>query len=79
LDYTIVRPGQLTSEPGRGRVQIAARLPRATIPRADVAAVLAHVLEQPATAGQQFDVTSGEVAIADAVAAVGNYRRSNRG
>ena len=68
LDYTIVRPGRLTNAPGSGRVALAARLPRAEIPRADVAAVLAHVLDGPATAGCQFDLTSGDQPIADAVA-----------
>ena len=47
---------------------MAARLPRGKIPRTDVAVVVAHVLEMPATAGCQFDVTSGEQAIAEAVA-----------
>ena len=70
LDYTIVRPGRLTNEPGSGLVSLAARLPRGQIPRADVAAVLAEVLEAPAAIGHQFDVTSGEQAIAEAVAAL---------
>ena len=70
LDYTIVRPGRLTNDPGRGRVHLAARLPQGEIPRADVAVVLAHVLEIPAMAGCQFDVTSGEQAIAEAVASM---------
>jgi uncharacterized protein YbjT (DUF2867 family) len=68
LHYTIVRPGRLTNDPGRGRVRLANRLPRGEIPRADVAAVLAHVLETPATIGRQFDVTSGGQAIAEAIA-----------
>ena len=67
LDYTIVRPGRLTDDPGRGRVHLAARLPRGEIARADVADVLAHVLQTPETAGCQFDVTAGEQAIAEAV------------
>jgi uncharacterized protein YbjT (DUF2867 family) len=68
LDYTIVRPGRLTNDAGCGSIRLGGRLPRAEIPRADVAAVLVHVLETPATAGLQFDVTSGEQAIAEAVA-----------
>jgi len=70
LDYTIVRPGRLTNDPGTGRVSLAARLPRGQIPRADVAAVLARVLEAPATIGRQFDLTSGEQAIAEAFASM---------
>jgi uncharacterized protein YbjT (DUF2867 family) len=68
LDYTIVRPGRLTNDPARARIRLASRLPRGEIPRADVASVLAHVLETPATAGHQFDVTSGEQDIAAAIA-----------
>jgi len=70
LDYTIVRPGRLTNEPGCGRVSLAPQLPRAEIPRADVAVVLAHVLETPSTIGRQFDVTSGDQPIAEAVASI---------
>ena len=69
LDYTIVRPGRLTNDPGTGRVTIGSQLPSGEIPRADVAAVIAQVLETPATAGQQFDVTAGEQAVAEAMAA----------
>jgi uncharacterized protein YbjT (DUF2867 family) len=68
LDFTIVRPGHLSNDPGRGLVSLAASLPRGEIPRTDVAVVLAHVLEIPATAGCQVDVTSGTRAIAEAVA-----------
>ena len=68
LDYTIVRPGSLTNDPGRGRVRLGTRLPSGMIPRSDVAAVLVHILETPATTGLQFDVTSGEQAIDEAVA-----------
>ena len=69
LNYTIVRPGRLTNDPGRGRVSLGGRLPRGEIPRADVAAVLAHILEMSVTADCQFDVTTGEQNIAEAVAA----------
>lgn len=68
LDYTIVRPGRLTDERGTRHVAIGPDLPRGEIPRADVAAVIAYVFDTPATAGYQFDVTSGEVAIPDALA-----------
>ncbi|OBF27788.1 NAD-dependent dehydratase [Mycobacterium sp. ACS1612] len=67
LDATIVRPGGLTNEPGTGRVQIATHTGRDSIPRADVAAVLLAVLDTPGTAGQTFEVVSGDTPIADAV------------
>lgn len=67
LDYTIIRPGRLTDDPGTGRVALAPELPRDEIPREDVAAVLAEVLETPETAGHQFDLTSGDTPVAEAV------------
>lgn len=68
LDWTIVRPGRLTDEPGRGRVTIGPDLPRGEVPRADVAAVLAEVLDSGAAVGRQFDLTSGDEPIPAAVA-----------
>lgn len=70
LEWTIVRPGRLTDEPGTGRVTLASELPPGEVPRADVAAVLAEVLETPATAGHQLDLTAGERPVAEAVRAV---------
>jgi uncharacterized protein YbjT (DUF2867 family) len=63
LDYTIVRPGRLTDDPPTGRVRIAERLERGEIPRADVAALLAAVLDEPATIGRAFDLVSGDTPI----------------
>ena len=70
LNWTIVRPGHLTDEAGSGRVTIADSTGRGSIPRADVAAVLVAVLDEPRTAGRSFDLISGDTAIADAVAAL---------
>lgn len=67
LKSTIVRPGHLTNEPGVGRVEIADQTLRGDIPREDVAAVLLAVLNTPGTAGQTFEVISGDTPIADAV------------
>lgn len=70
LDATIVRPGGLTHDPGTGRVEIGVpRLDRhGTIPRADVAAIMARALTEPATVGAVFDVLSGDQSIDDALA-----------
>jgi uncharacterized protein YbjT (DUF2867 family) len=67
LESTIVRPGHLTDDPGIGRVLIADSTGRGNIPREDVAAVLLAVLDTPGTAGQTFEVISGDTPIADAV------------
>jgi uncharacterized protein YbjT (DUF2867 family) len=70
LDYTIVRPGRLTDEPGTGLVRVGESLERGEVPRADVAAVLAAVLTAPNTIGKTFDLLSGEIAIERAVASL---------
>src|SRR6201996_253763 len=67
LDSTIVRPGHLTNDPGTGHVTVADHTGHADIPRADVAAVLLAVLDAPGTAGQTFEVVSGDTPIAAAV------------
>jgi uncharacterized protein YbjT (DUF2867 family) len=69
LNSTIVRPGHLINEAGTGRVTIADDTGRGDIPRADVAAVLLAVLDRPGTAGQTFEVISGDTPITDAIAA----------
>ena len=68
LDSTIVRPGHLTNDPGTGLVMIARETGHGNIPREDVAAVLLAVLDTPGTAGQTFEVISGDTPIKDAVA-----------
>jgi uncharacterized protein YbjT (DUF2867 family) len=70
LAYTVVRPGRLTDDPPTGKVQIGDHLDRAEIPRADVAAVLAVVLETDNTIGKTFDVVSGETPVVRAVSGI---------
>jgi uncharacterized protein YbjT (DUF2867 family) len=60
LDYTIVRPGHLTDDPGTGRVRITESTQRGQISRDDVAAVLAACLMESATVGKTFELVSGE-------------------
>ncbi len=55
LDYTIVRPGSLTDEEGRGRIEAAETLGRrGEIPRDDVARTLAEALEVRTTYRKTF-------------------------
>jgi uncharacterized protein YbjT (DUF2867 family) len=69
LDWTVVRPGGLTNDPGTGRVKLGESLPSGRIPRDDVAAVLAAVLESPSTIGRTMDLIAGDKPIAEAVEA----------
>jgi nucleoside-diphosphate-sugar epimerase len=68
LDYTIVRPGGLTDDAGTGRVTVGTHVERGSVPRADVAAVIAAALADDSTIGAQFELVSGDVAIVDALA-----------
>ena len=65
LQTTIVRPGQLTDEPGSGLVRVAESTGRGPIAREDVARVLLAVLDNPGTAGQTFEVIGGDTPITD--------------
>jgi uncharacterized protein YbjT (DUF2867 family) len=67
LDWTILRPGSLTDDAGTGRVTMAGEVARGRIPRADVAATIAAVLDHDRAAGGQWELVSGDVPIADAV------------
>ena len=66
LDYTIVRPGGLTDEPGTGRVTVGTGLGYGSIPRDDVAAVLLAALETPGSIGKTFELVAGDTPIEDA-------------
>lgn len=68
LDWTIVRPGMLTDDPGTGLVAVGPALDRGPIARDDVAAVLAACLDTPSTIGQTFVLVQGDLPIADALA-----------
>lgn len=71
LDYTIARPGGLTDEEGTGRVAIAQSLDRSgSVPRDDVALVLAEVLVADNTIGKSFDLLDGVTEVAEAVRAL---------
>jgi len=70
LAYTIVRPGRLTDGAGTGAVDARLGAGRGDIPRADVAAVLAEVLDTPGTAGITFDVNAGDTPIPEAIVAL---------
>jgi uncharacterized protein YbjT (DUF2867 family) len=67
LDYTIIRPGRLTDDPGTGKVKIAVDLERGEIPRDDVASTIVASLNNNHTIGKAFDMIGGETPIEDAL------------
>lgn len=67
LDWTVLRPGRLTDDPGTGFVQLERRVSRGSVPRDDVAAVLVALLDEPASAGLVLELVLGDVPVAEAV------------
>jgi uncharacterized protein YbjT (DUF2867 family) len=68
LDWTILRPGSLTDAPATGRIRLAPPpVPAGTVSRADVAAVIAALLDGPGTRHQTLELVSGDSPVAAAV------------
>jgi nucleoside-diphosphate-sugar epimerase len=65
--WTIVRPGRLTDDPGTGSVRIDAEPFRGEVPRDDVAAVLAGLLEDERFGRRILYVNGGEESIESAL------------
>ncbi len=64
LDWTILRPGGLTDDPPTGKVRLAAPpLPRGQVSRADVAAVILTLLDEPGTRGMTLDLVAGSTPV----------------
>jgi uncharacterized protein YbjT (DUF2867 family) len=68
LDWTIIRPGPLTNEPGTARVTAGPDVERADVTRDDVAAVVVGALDEPRTIGKTFVLVNGETPIPTALA-----------
>jgi uncharacterized protein YbjT (DUF2867 family) len=71
LDWTILRPGHLTDDPGTGLVALGDSVERGDVPRADVAAVVVAVLDDPGSVGRQWNVVGGSTPVEEAVASGG--------
>ena len=69
LDWTILRPGRLTNDPGTGRVTLAESTGYGAVTRDDVAAVLGALLTEPDTIGLTLELIDGDTPIAEAVKA----------
>jgi uncharacterized protein YbjT (DUF2867 family) len=66
LDWTILRPSRLTLDAPTGRIDAAAAS-AGSVARADVAAVIDAVLQEPASVGRIIAFNTGDVSIAEAV------------
>ncbi len=67
LDWTILRPGGLTDDVGTGKVRIETTPFGGSVPRDDVAAVLAALLADGRSAGRILYLSSGSTPISEAL------------
>lgn len=68
LNFTIVRPGQLTNNEGTGKIQLDTKLGKnGKISRADVAQTLVDALPSEIKQNQTFEILAGEQPIEEAV------------
>ncbi|MFD8327333.1 NAD(P)H-binding protein [Streptomyces lydicus] len=72
LDWTILRPGRLTNDPGTGLITLADATGRGEVSRDDVAATLVALLDEPGTVSRTLELIGGDVPVEDAVRAVAN-------
>jgi uncharacterized protein YbjT (DUF2867 family) len=67
LDWTIIRPGALTDDPGTGLVHLAESTGRGSIPRADVAQLVYCSLVDGVGLHAQFEAIEGDDPVAEAL------------
>ncbi|MDF2920224.1 MAG: NAD-dependent dehydratase [Microbacterium sp.] len=68
LDWTIVAPSGLTLDEPTGKITVGGS-GKESVPRGDVAAVIAAVLAEPATVGRMIEFTGGDTPIEAALTA----------
>ena len=67
LDWTILRPGGLTNDPGTGQVRLADKTGNGKITRDDVALVLAGLCTTPASIGRTLELVAGQTPVTEAL------------
>jgi uncharacterized protein YbjT (DUF2867 family) len=68
LDWTILRPGHLTNDPGTGEILIADRTGNGSISRDDVARTLAGLCTTKAAIGRTLELVAGQTPVDEALA-----------
>ncbi|MGO3181696.1 MAG: SDR family oxidoreductase [Aequorivita sp.] len=68
MEYSIVRPGALNNEQGKGKIQLENKLnKRGQIPRQDVAETLVESLESSVAKNKTFEILEGDTQIKSAL------------
>ncbi|GAA2177315.1 SDR family oxidoreductase [Arthrobacter parietis] len=70
IEWTILGPGALTTDPGKGTIEVSAEPQQDSVAREDVAQVAASVLNNPGTVGKFIQFNTGETPIAEALEVV---------
>lgn len=70
LEWTVLGPSRLTLDPPSGLIETGSDVPKGAVSRADVAAVVAEVLHQPATHHRTIEFNNGATPIPEALSAV---------
>lgn len=68
LGWTVLEPGGLTEELATDAIALDSRVASVPISRADVAATIAAVIDEPRSAGRTWELVGGDRAVVDAVA-----------
>jgi uncharacterized protein YbjT (DUF2867 family) len=75
LDWTILRPGGLIDDPASGLVRLESPgIPAGRVPREDVAAVLAGLLDHDNTIGLTLELTKGPTPVEIAITQLSSTR-----
>ena len=67
LDYTILRPGLLLDEPGRGQLNVSDPESTASVAREDVASLILEILDKNNTIGKTITFNQGDTPIEEVV------------
>ena len=67
LDWTILRPGSLTNDPGTGKIYLADKTGNGRVSRDDVALVLAGLCDTPASIGRTLELIAGDTPVNEAL------------
>lgn len=70
LNYTILRPGGLLNEPGKGKIKVGEYVERDTISREDVARTAIVALTEENTYRRAFDLVTGSTEIRESLKAI---------
>lgn len=67
LNYTILGPGLLLNDPGKGKIAVGEEIQKTSIPREDVARTVVAALDEEKTYRKTIEIMSGDTPVEDAL------------